>query len=122
MRLSSAGTFKVPTRIDYLSLDIEGAEYQAMRSFPFHTYEFSVVSIERPARPLRELLVKMGYFYLCSPGFLFGEDMFFHKSLPMAAKIHKLHQVRHRLSFCAGFWLHTLPVLLPLVMEKACKK
>ena len=43
-----------PSTIDYLSLDIEGAEYDALSTFPCTKYQFTVMTVERPeafARP-----------------------------------------------------------------------
>ena len=54
-------TFGAPSTIDYLSLDVEGAEGYIMKDFPFDRYRFSCLSIERPKDELRELLEKNGY-------------------------------------------------------------
>ena len=40
------GHAEVPRVIDYLSLDIEGAEALALRSFPFGRYAIRVISVE----------------------------------------------------------------------------
>jgi hypothetical protein len=64
----------LPARIDYFSLDIEGAEYLAMTSFPFSTYRFSVMTVERPKTNLQELLKKNRYKYVCDHG-NFGDQM-----------------------------------------------
>ena len=45
-----------PKTIDYLSLDIEGAEYDALSTFDFGKYTFLSMSIERPTSKLRALL------------------------------------------------------------------
>ena len=38
--------YDVPKIIDYISLDIEGYEYQALLGFPFENYEFIVMTVE----------------------------------------------------------------------------
>ena len=53
--------FQVPTVIDYMSLDVEGAEYYIMEHFPFDQYEIKIMTIERPTEPLRELLKAQNY-------------------------------------------------------------
>lgn len=53
--------FNAPKVIDYFSLDIEGAEFPAMKNFNFEEYSFRVITIERPSEPLHRLLIKNGY-------------------------------------------------------------
>ena len=53
--------YNVPKIIDYLSLDVEGAEYYIMKDFPFDTYSFRFLSIERPNEQLQEILKNNGY-------------------------------------------------------------
>lgn len=45
-----------------------------MQAFPFHAYRFSVLSVERPAAALQQLLEDHGYVYLCDHG-AFGDQM-----------------------------------------------
>jgi len=57
-----------PSHINYLSMDIEGAEFEALRAFPFHRYTFEFISIEHnfeePKRcQIRFLLESKGYKY-----------------------------------------------------------
>lgn len=47
--------------IDFLSLDIEGAEYIALKLFPFDEYIFRCMVIERPNRQLNLLLHRHNY-------------------------------------------------------------
>ena len=56
--------FSVPKRIDYLSLDVEGAEELIMKEFPFHLYTVSFVTIERPSLGLQTLMKKNGYLFV----------------------------------------------------------
>ena len=54
-------TFNTPVVIDYLSLDIEGAEDFVMKSFPFQQYQFKIITLERPSEEMKERLTKYGY-------------------------------------------------------------
>jgi len=51
----------IPKTIDYLSLDVEGAEEQVMETFPFETHRFLCATIERPSAKLRATLESQGY-------------------------------------------------------------
>ena len=53
--------YQVPRVIDYLSLDVEGAEEFIMRSFPLEKYKISLLTVERPKAGLRDLLEAHGY-------------------------------------------------------------
>lgn len=57
-------SFQAPRVIDYLSLDVEGAEDLVLSSFPFTEYRFNVLTVERPSEPLSELLSENGYSLL----------------------------------------------------------
>ena len=57
----------VPQVINYMSLDVEGAELYVMSTFPFHKYRFDVITVERP-RMLRVLLEKNDYVYVTDHG------------------------------------------------------
>jgi FkbM family methyltransferase len=57
---------KAPSYIHYLNVDIEGAEYMALRDFPFSEYKFGAITIEHNGledrrAEIRELLVNNGY-------------------------------------------------------------
>jgi FkbM family methyltransferase len=54
---------RAPKRIDYLSLDVEGFEFEILRLFPFDEYEFGCLSIERPPPELQSLLTGRGYIF-----------------------------------------------------------
>jgi FkbM family methyltransferase len=56
--LKNAGA---PYVIDYLSIDIEGAEDRALLDFPFNLYKFRCITIERPSVHLRERFKESGY-------------------------------------------------------------
>ena len=51
----------VPHVIDYMSLDVEGAESIVMEHFPWSDYSFKFLTIERPKDDLKEKLKLNGY-------------------------------------------------------------
>jgi hypothetical protein len=51
-----------PTEIDYLSIDVEGAEHRILESFPFDRFAFKALTVERPTRAVHDLLTSAGYF------------------------------------------------------------
>jgi FkbM family methyltransferase len=61
-----------PNVIDYLSLDVEGQEYNILSTFPFDRYKFRCITVEHNAPHvgptqqilIRELLEKNGYKYV----------------------------------------------------------
>jgi hypothetical protein len=54
--------FHVPKVIDYLSLDVEGAEEFILGSFlPSREYTIRIMTIERPKETLKQILEKYGY-------------------------------------------------------------
>ncbi|VEU37561.1 unnamed protein product [Pseudo-nitzschia multistriata] len=53
--------FRVPKVIDYLSLDVEGAEEFIMSGFPLKEYQIRILTIERPKENLRTYLESHGY-------------------------------------------------------------
>ena len=57
-----------PINIDYLSLDVEGAESLVMASFPWATHRIRVLSVERPKPGLVRELQQHQYGYHCSLG------------------------------------------------------
>jgi FkbM family methyltransferase len=46
--------YNAPNNIDYLSLDIEGSEYDALSSFDFKTYNIEIITVEHNYSPNRE--------------------------------------------------------------------
>lgn len=71
--------FQAPPIIDYVSLDVEGAEFFVMSSFPFETYTIRVLTVERPSKELESLLRQHGYITLkkLKP---WGEMLWIHRS------------------------------------------
>lgn len=54
-------TANAPHEIDYLSIDIEGAEESVLGTFNFNDYQFNCITIERPVEILRVRLKDNGY-------------------------------------------------------------
>lgn len=50
-------------KIDYLSLDIEGAEYDALRDFDFRSFDIEILDIENnfETEDVRKIMLKNGY-------------------------------------------------------------
>jgi len=90
--------FEVPRTIDYLSLDVEGSEFEIMKDFPFDTYTIRVLTVERPNKELKALLESKGYLYLAELA-TWGEYLWCHKSTgftPSHEKIKKISQGKKR--------------------------
>ena len=77
--------FHAPQTIDYLSLDVEGAEEAVLANFAFHKYRFRVLTVERPSAALRSNLREHHYYYICDNG-PWGDELWVHaeqwRSLP----------------------------------------
>jgi len=71
--------FEVPQMIDYLSLDVEGAEFAVMSAFPFDHYQINVITVERPSGQLVQLLRSKDYVYKGEHG-LYGDEVWIHQS------------------------------------------
>jgi FkbM family methyltransferase len=64
--------FNAPSLIDYLSLDVEGPEYDILSTFPFEKYNFRCITVEHNAPhigPVKQLLIrnfleKKGYIFV----------------------------------------------------------
>ena len=53
--------FDSPKTIDYFSLDVEGAEDLVLQPTVLDTYQFNLITIERPSEQLKKLLESKGY-------------------------------------------------------------
>jgi len=71
--------FGAPHTMDYLSLDVEGAEHYVMQGFDFDHYRFRLVTIERPNEALCRLLTQQGYVLLKQLK-SWGETLWMHHS------------------------------------------
>jgi hypothetical protein len=72
---------KAPQVINYMSLDIEGAEYFAMTGFDFNKYSIWLLNVERPKPRLHLLFAKHGYVYLHAMT-SYGDVLYVHHSMP----------------------------------------
>jgi hypothetical protein len=68
----------VPNVIDYMSLDVEGAESLVMEYFPWNLYSFKFLTIERPKEDLKQTLKSNGYRLVMILSD-FGETLWIHK-------------------------------------------
>jgi hypothetical protein len=55
---------QVPAVIDYLSLDVEGAESFILMNFPLQRYKIKIITAERLRGPVRNYLQKHGYEFI----------------------------------------------------------
>lgn len=57
--------YNAPKKIDYLSIDTEGSEFQILSNFDFSKYEINIITCEHNYTPIREkifnLLTEQGY-------------------------------------------------------------
>lgn len=70
--------YEMPSKIDYLSMDIEGSEERVLLGFPFHKYLFRCATIERPSIALKKNLQKK--CYLCIKEIKGLDSFFIHES------------------------------------------
>lgn len=49
-----------PRKIDYISIDVEGAEDRVLRGFDMNSYHVTCLTIERPSEEVRALLARHG--------------------------------------------------------------
>jgi len=76
-----------PPVIDYLSIDVEGAEDRVLLGFPFVKYQFQCITIERPSHQLRALLAENHYVLIKE---IPGLDCFYiHESMQNQGSYHK---------------------------------
>ncbi len=71
----------VPSIIDYMSLDIEGAEEWVFETFPWQKYTIFVLTVERPKPVLKKALKENGYLHICNHGG-FGDELWLHSTFP----------------------------------------
>lgn len=64
----------VPRIIDYMSIDVEGAEDRVLESFDFDQYQFNCLTIERPSERLRKTFGDHGYLLIKE---IYGLDCFY---------------------------------------------
>lgn len=85
--------YDAPPTIDYLNLDIEGAETRVLRAFPFDKYKFLSITIERPTAELEEILKSNGYVFVKKSrvkrwqGLVDFDSFYVHESIPNFSRI-----------------------------------
>mmetsp|Transcript_25623 Transcript_25623/g.62834 ORF Transcript_25623/g.62834 Transcript_25623/m.62834 type:complete len:145 (+) Transcript_25623:614-1048(+) len=94
--------FNVPREIDYLSLDVEGAEELIMESFPFDLYTIRILTVERTSSRVRSLLESNGYRWVVSLS-KWGEALWVHNTTLEKIPYAKLRSICKQLkSNCTG--------------------
>lgn len=85
---------KAPASIEYLSLDVEGAEFFVLKNFPFGKRKFLMITIERPNAHLHAILVKNMYIFVTElTGGDFGDCLYIHNSLEnLSQKMDRYHK------------------------------
>lgn len=78
-----------PKIIDYLSLDVEGAETRILGNFPLDKYIFLSVTIERPTPLLNRTLFDNGYVFVQNSKVMGYDSFYVHKSIPNLESIKK---------------------------------
>lgn len=73
--------FRAPTVIDYLSLDVEGAESLVLQGFDFKQYTFLIITIERPTISIHSTLTSHQYWFY-SVLSNWGDVVYVHRSIP----------------------------------------
>jgi hypothetical protein len=72
--------FDAPRTIDFMSLDVEGAESLVLQAPLLERYRFNVLTIERPKLELRKVLVNHGYVEAAKRLSDWGETLWLHSS------------------------------------------
>lgn len=76
-------TYELPSTIDLLQIDIEGAESEVLRTFPFDRFTFRAISIEK-GNIYADILYANGYYMVENPyndtGF-YTEIQYIHESM-----------------------------------------
>jgi hypothetical protein len=81
-----------PHVIDYLSLDVEGAETFIMKNFPLSSYQIKIMTVERPDKELQLHLESNG-FKLMGDISLFGETLWIHNDFMSGLDLSVLDEV-----------------------------
>jgi hypothetical protein len=79
-----------PAYIDYMSLDVEGAEERALScggssSFPWARYTFGLLGVERPSPRLNACLFSHGYLFVKNHDV--QDSLYVHRSHPRASQL-----------------------------------
>lgn len=90
-----------PNVIDYMSLDVEGAEQYIMEEFPWNDFRIKVLTVERPKEALQKILVTQGYRGVALVA-TFGETLWAHESILKSLDLASLTQFKLPLVFEKG--------------------
>lgn len=88
--------FQVPSIIDYLSLDVEGAEELVMNDFPFDTNTIRFITIERPKLGLQKLLKEKKYHFVMQL-VSWGETLWVHDDVLKDMSMEQIHDIVSRM-------------------------
>mmetsp|Transcript_5607 Transcript_5607/g.9207 ORF Transcript_5607/g.9207 Transcript_5607/m.9207 type:complete len:369 (-) Transcript_5607:64-1170(-) len=82
-----------PTTMEYLSLDVEGAEIFVLQGLDMQRYRFLFATVERPTRQVHELLTQNEYRFVFLMAH-FGECLYMHRSFSRFDAIMEKYRVR----------------------------
>lgn len=85
--------FDVPRVIDYMSLDVEGAEEFIMTNFPLSDYRIRLLTVERPKADLQTLLERFGYEKILRVS-RWGETLWVHKDFKESMDMTNLEEFK----------------------------
>lgn len=83
-------------KIDYLSLDVEGAEEDVLSNTFDWSQVFTTMTIERPSPILCQRLFGMGYLYAGT----FGDTAFIHRNHPLASRFSRNETFKYPVAKC----------------------
>jgi FkbM family methyltransferase len=84
--------YAAPNKIDYISIDTEGSEFEILRTFDFTKYDVQIFTIEHNSASYREDIIKLleskKYYRIPSGHFTPGfEDWYIKKDNPVLKKL-----------------------------------
>lgn len=100
---------EAPKIVDYLSLDVEGAEEITLRHFKFSKYVFTMITVERPNQRLHSLLSFNGYLFVYTLKGGFGDCLYVHHTIE---DVHSIMRKYHSPTRIPGWDRHHRPYLL----------
>lgn len=74
----------VPSVIDYMSFDVEGAETFIASSFPWNEFTVKLMTVERPDGALKAILKNDAHMVYLKTHGRFGDEMWCHESVEVA--------------------------------------
>lgn len=85
--------FSVPEIIQYISLDVEGAEERIFQSFPFESYAVYAMTVERPTEKILAILKEQQFVEVGILSYI-GESVYLNKKTPNFMKILRQGQIQ----------------------------